>query len=218
MGSNKDSSYGQTLAVICDDLFSLIAYLREVADIDQPEVFYDRAIELFASMEDRARQLKIPDADVRDAKYAIVAIIDENMGWASRLEQEFFRRNVAGEEFFTRLEELKKAKGRNEVLEVYYICLALGFEGRYFRSPERIKEYIAELQEMLDLKGPARLSPRGEGSQAVVKRRRGSISSWVPWLVAIAGTVILVGVVILLRIRVVNLASDVIDRIGELLN
>ncbi len=218
MGTRKDGSHNQTLPGLCSDLFSVVTYLREVGDIEQPDVFYDRVIELFAALEDETRQLKIPDADARDAKYALAAVIDENVGWASRLEQEFFNRNVAGEEFFTRLEELKKAKGRNEVLAIYYICLTLGFEGKYFRSPETIQEHIKELQEILGLEGSARLSPHGERSQATVKRRRDGLPKWVPWVVTAAGIVIVVSVIVLLRIRMAGWASDAIGRIQRLLN
>ncbi len=217
MGSGKDGSYSQTLAGICDDLLSLIVYLRETGDIEDANAFYDRAVELFADMEGKARQLKVPEADVRDTKYALVAIIDENVGWASRLEQEFFSRNVAGEEFFTRLEEIKKTKGRNELLEIYYICLTLGFEGKYFRSPERLQEYIQELQETLNLKAAARLSPHGEITQSAIKRRRVGIPAWTPWVVAAVCLVIVVGVVIFLRGRVDGLASSVVSRIQGLL-
>ena len=218
MGSSKDSPHNQTLSGICNDLFSVVTYLREVGDIERPDVFYDRAMELFSALENEARQLKIPDADVRDAKYAIAAIIDENVGWASRLEQEFFSRNVAGEEFFTRLEELKEAKGRNEVLAVYYICLALGFEGKYFRSPERLQEYIKELQGVLGLENSARLSPHGERSQATMKRRRGGIPTWVPWVVTVVGIAVVVSIVVLLRIRIAGWASKAIGGIQRLLN
>ena len=218
MGSGQDSSYSQTLSDVCNDLFSLVAYIREVGDIEQPDVFYDRVVGLFTAMEDEGRRLKIPDTDIRDAQYAIVAVIDENVGWASRLEQEFFNRNVAGEEFFSRLEELKKAKGRNETLKVYYVCLALGFEGKFFRSPERLQEYIKELQEMLDLGNAPRLSPRGEASQGAIKRRRGGVPAWTPWVVTAVGFVVVVGVVIFFRIRINFWATGVKSLIRGFLN
>ena len=209
MGTGKDSSYNQTLSEICDELFSLVAYIREVGDIEQPEILYDRVTGLLTTMEDDGRRLKIPDTDIRDAQYAIVAIIDENVRWASRLEQEFFSRNVAGEEFFTKLEELKTAKGRNEALTVYYICLALGFEGKYFRSPERLQEYMKELQEILGLDKVPKLSPRGEGSQGAIKRRRGGVPAWTPWIVTAVGFVAVVGLVIFFRSRVGYWAAGV---------
>ncbi len=217
MGSNKDSTINQTLSDICDDLFSLVVYLREAGDIADPDVLYDRAMELFTALEERARQVKIPDVDIRDAKYALVAIIDETVGWASRLEQHFFSQNVAGEGFFSRLEEIKATKGRNDVLAVYYLCLTLGFEGRLFRFPEQIREHIAQLREILNVKETSRLSPRGERSQETIKRRGGGIGAWVPWAVTAAGIVIVVGIVVLLRIRIGGWASGAVRQIQRLL-
>ncbi len=216
MDSKKDSSSSQTLSDVCGDLFSLVVYLREAGDIEYPNALYDKAIEHFASMEEQARQLKIPEVDVRDAKYALVAIIDETVGWASRLEQQFFGRNVAGEEFFSRLEEIKDAKVRNEALGIYYLCLTLGFEGRYFRSPERIQEYIADLREILNLKDAGRLSPRVERSQETIKRRSG-IRSWMLWVATGASVVILFCLVILLRHWLGNVARGTIAGIQRLL-
>ncbi len=74
MGSTKDNSINQTLSGICDDLFSLVVYLREAGDIEDPDVLYDRAMELFTALEERARQVKIPDVDIRDAKYALARV------------------------------------------------------------------------------------------------------------------------------------------------
>lgn len=212
METKKDSSSSQTLSDVCGDLFSLVVYLREAGDIEDPNALYDRAIELFASMEERGRQLKIPDVDIRDAKYALVAIIDETVGWTSRLEQQFLSSNVAGEEFFDKIDEIKDAKVRNEVLGIYYLCLTLGFEGTHFRSPERIQEYIADLREILNVKDAGRLSPRAERSQETIKRR-GGIPSWMLWAATGASVVILVGVVILLRVWLGGWAGKAISGI-----
>ncbi len=216
METKKDSSSNQTLSDVCGELFSLVVYLREAGDIEDPNALYDRAIELFASMEKRGRELKIAEVDVRDAKYALIAIIDETVGWSSRLEQQFLSSNVAGEEFFNRIEEIKDAKVRNEALGIYYLCLTLGFEGRYFRSPERIQEYIANLGEILNVKKAGKLSPRAERSQATIKRRSG-ISAWMLWAATGVGAVILMGVVILLRVSLGSWARDAITGIQSLL-
>jgi len=218
MESKANVSQGQTLAEICADLFSLIIYLRKTREFELPGTLYDKVIERFSAMDDKARKFKIADIDVRDAKYALVALIDETVGWASRLEQEYFGKNVAGEEFFTRLEQIKEAKGRHEALEVYYICLTLGFEGKYFRSPEKLDGYISQIQEVLNLKKSEKFSPNGERPQEDAPRRRGGIPSWLPWAVTGGGLVILVVVVIVLRIRIGGWATSVIRQIQGLLS
>ena len=38
----------------------------------------------------------------------------------------------AGERFFERLDKVRRAgEGKAELLEIYYLCMALGFEGKY---------------------------------------------------------------------------------------
>ncbi len=216
MESETKSSRSQTLADVCSDLFSLGSYLRESDDSDRSDAFYNKAISLFNSMEGKARDLKIATGDIEDAKYALAAFIDEAIAWESRLEQQFFRSNLAGEEFFDKLEQIRENKTRTEVLEVYYFCLALGFEGRYVRSPGRLQEYIANLQQILNVKGDEKLSPSGVRPQETAKRQRGGIPAWVPWVLIAAGIVVVGVVVVLLRLRITDWAMGVINRIRSI--
>ena len=216
MGSEASVARGQTLSDICTDLFSLVLYLRESRDSDQPGALHEKIVSLFASLEEEARGLSMPDADLQDARYALVALLDETIGWASRLEQELFKNNVAGEEFFAKLEQIKGAKGRNAVLEVYYICLALGFEGRHFRTPEKLQAHIEEIRRILGQESVGKLSPHAERPQETVLRS-GGIPRWVPWASAAAGAVVVVLVFVFLRIRIAGWASGVIGRIQAFL-
>src|SRR6185295_5006414 len=79
--------------------------------------------------------------DAQDIAYPVVALIDEvalTKGEAVRqhwqhapLQMHFFQESVAGEGFFDRLKELRNDVQQKEVLKAYYLCLALGFEGKY---------------------------------------------------------------------------------------
>jgi len=82
--------------------------------------------------------------DVKYATYATVAFLDESVlnsrsqvfaDWARKpLQEEMFGTQIAGEVFFQHLQQLL---GRNDsadladLLEIYYLCLLLGFGGRY---------------------------------------------------------------------------------------
>ncbi len=79
-----------------------------------------------------------------ETDFAIVAFLDEVIlnsqdaarnEWAQKpLQDELFGVSVAGELFFTRLEKLMTRQDSQELgdmLEVFYLCLLLGFEGRY---------------------------------------------------------------------------------------
>jgi type VI secretion system protein ImpK len=82
--------------------------------------------------------------DIQEANFAVVAFLDETVlssqdpartQWARKsMQEELFDQRSAGELFFKRLDALR-AHGDSlqlaEVLEVYYLCLLLGYEGRY---------------------------------------------------------------------------------------
>ena len=81
--------------------------------------------------------------DVQEASFAVVAFLDETIlthdsratEWESKsLGEELFGQRSAGELFFKRLEILRANRDSQslaEVLEVYYLCLLLGYEGKF---------------------------------------------------------------------------------------
>jgi type VI secretion system protein ImpK len=90
--------------------------------------------------------------DVQEANFAVVAFLDETVltsdasasEWAQKsLGEELFGQRSAGEVFFKRLETLRANRDSQslaEVLEIYYLCLLLGYEGKFAGSSK------AELQ------------------------------------------------------------------------
>ena len=48
---------------------------------------------------------------------------------AQSLEQERFKSSLAGQKFFENIDALRDSQ--RQVLEIYYVCLTLGFEGGY---------------------------------------------------------------------------------------
>ncbi|MBJ6724532.1 DotU family type IV/VI secretion system protein [Geomesophilobacter sediminis] len=73
------------------------------------------------------------------ARFAVCAWVDEMVAaspWEDRqlwlkeqLQRTYYRTTAAGAEFFERLERLSPDQG--EAREIYYLCLVLGFTGRY---------------------------------------------------------------------------------------
>jgi type VI secretion system protein ImpK len=82
-------------------------------------------------------------SDVRSALYAVIVLLDEVVlqarplfdQWARRpLQEELFGENTGGEGFFDTLDQLLDRTDRadvGDVLEVYHLCLLLGFRGRH---------------------------------------------------------------------------------------
>jgi type VI secretion system protein ImpK len=114
-----------------------------------------------------ARAAGSDDAAVRAASYAAVALVDETVQrsdweqkdeWLARpLQRERFGRFDAGEEFFAALDRLREAPVDNAgALEVYYLCLALGFEGQYrMGGGDALQRLIDAVFEDLDAAGRA---------------------------------------------------------------
>ncbi len=137
------------------DMLALAARLSSASDLPAADVLARRITALLDAMDKKCADGGVPRGDIEDAKYAVVAFVDEQIfrsPWKGRqqwmlepLQFTLYGENTAGEGFFTRLETLENDPSRAHVLEVYYLCLALGFEGKYA------------------VKGPAALGPIVDG-------------------------------------------------------
>jgi type VI secretion system protein ImpK len=94
--------------------------------------------------EDDARRHGYSSEDVELAVFAVVAFLDATIlnlnspvfaDWARQpMQEERYGHHVAGEIFFQNLQKLTARSDSQELadlLEVYHLCLLLGFEGRY---------------------------------------------------------------------------------------
>ncbi|TVR47927.1 MAG: DotU family type IV/VI secretion system protein [Planctomycetota bacterium] len=119
----------------------------------------DRCEDLFAEVEALAPLTEIPQAHLQLGKYALCALIDEivlarggNLAqqWsANPLQLRYFNDFNAGDEFFNKLESIRHGRDerQQQVLEVYHLCLCLGFTGRLSdrRGQERRRALIDNL-------------------------------------------------------------------------
>jgi type VI secretion system protein ImpK len=144
---------------------------------------------------------------IRAARYGLCATIDDlvlNTPWGSQslwtkqsMVSTFYNETWGGERFFDILDHLMKDPERTlEILELYYVCLSLGFEGRYRvdgRGPAKLAEIRDSLYRAIRrLRGEreAGLSPHWAGV-AAERRKLGRI---VPlWVIGAATAVILLG-------------------------
>ena len=167
------------LAALCGEAFSLILQLRDADDLPPASHLEHEISGILERIARSAANAGIPAADVEHARYALAAFIDETIlnhssavkdQWlVTPLQMRYFNENTAGEGFFARLEQLRRGRGRSEALEVYFLCLVLGFEGRYRLSPGgELGKLIQELQRDVAEGEPAggALSPHGERPDA----------------------------------------------------
>jgi type VI secretion system protein ImpK len=92
-----------------------------------------------------AKRQGVLEQDYHNARFAVLAWADETIlkyaAWehhsqwnAFPLQLEYYQTRNAGEELFERLERLRA--DQQEIREIYYLCLGLGFSGRYFLGME----------------------------------------------------------------------------------
>jgi type VI secretion system protein ImpK len=159
-----------SLADQCGELLAMALQLRKSTDPGTAETLRSRIDEQLRSLDVRCRQEDIPQEDVQLAKYAIVAFIDEMVltsswplkdAWADKpLQLAYFNDFSAGEEFYNKVDALRGQK-KNSVLEVYYLCLALGFRGKYvdLQGMEKKKTLLDTI--LREMKGTT--SPQAQG-------------------------------------------------------
>ena len=184
---------GKRLVDLFSDLFILGAHLKSARDYGTPDALRMRLIEMFNSAEREAKRLGVADEAVQQARYALAAFLDEMIlsvpsphrdAWSARpLQYEFFRDNVAGVEFFNRLETLRRSiPSGKDLLEVFYLCLVLGFEGQYkLQGREKLKDLIDGLAREIQPK-PGEiplLSPHGKRPDELIEMVKQGIPSWV---------------------------------------
>ncbi len=179
----------------CTSLFALTAPFRGGDRGESlPGNYRERILAGFDEMERMAFERKITMQVVKDARYAMAAYVDEvvltsqwpgRMDWMAKpLQLEFFGDHSAGEGFFTRLAELRQGGERNlDLLELYFVCLQLGFEGAYrFKGLEQLMALQVDLKAQIDgYRGTRslRLSPRGLPRETAFTRARNEIPYWV---------------------------------------
>lgn len=107
------------------------------------ELLRQRCDALLADFTSKALHAGYATEHVEQGKYAFVALIDERVlslpgpvseVWLSNpLQMRHFESFAAGDEFFSRLGQYRHPNqpARADVLEVFHVCLALGFKGRY---------------------------------------------------------------------------------------
>lgn len=126
---------------VCADAIALATQLGTAPDLPAPDALRQRINATFDALNNRAVQAEIPSGDAMEAIYAIAAFMDEQIlrsPWPARqqwmaqpLQLVYFRENTAGEGFFDRLAALETDLERAHVVQIYYLCMTLGFRGKY---------------------------------------------------------------------------------------
>ncbi|MEO3473458.1 type VI secretion system protein TssL, long form [Roseomonas sp. CAU 1739] len=168
----------------------------------QGEELRERALRAFRQFEVDARDAGVSAEQVRAAHYILCASLDDvvlsyNWGQGSvwsvqSLVATFHQEVKSGDRFFDVLAGMQKDPGRwKDALEVSYLCLSMGFQGRYRLSPrgaselDQIRTGLYQLLTQVRAPWERELSPHWKGVDAPHRGPRRGIPAWVAACVAV---------------------------------
>jgi type VI secretion system protein ImpK len=210
-GTSYDSAGGipaaapgrrEKLALLYQGIFTAIVRVQSGRQpLIDANAFQRRMEGLFGEIEREAIKVGYRDKEIDDARYALVAFLDETIqrsedpnraAWAP-LQSKLYSQAVAGEGVFDRLKTIRTRRDSSDladVLEIYYLCFLLGYEGRYaLAEHEKLENLMDDLREQIErLRGPQTpLSPEGAFplQAAVVAAPPGSPVA--PWMMSAIG-------------------------------
>jgi type VI secretion system protein ImpK len=141
------------------ELVAYVAYFLKTVATRQPPFDQVKADiqRLISQSEDYLKTGAFSQEDYDLARFAICAWVDEAIlgsSWnekgqwqGEQLQRLYYQRTDAGEIFFDRLNSV--GLHQRDVREVYYLCLAMGFAGRYCHEGD---EYLLEQLRTSNLK------------------------------------------------------------------
>jgi len=211
-------------------LLALVSQLRATTvHADRPGL-RRQLLERMADFEDRARASGVGKPQVAAARYLLCTFIDEviaNTPWgadpllgAKGLLQEFHEDASGADKAFELLDRLSDDVGANaDLLELFYVCLALGFQGRYAGQSDGPAQLQARMDRLLELVRPG--APVG-GVRVLAQRWAGETRQRAPalavvpiWMAVVVGAALVVGVLMFLSTRLNRQAEGVMQQLHE---
>lgn len=208
-GPGEPPREASSLLDLLYDGFYMVFLLKNRYAPQDAEAFRER-IRAFLSAFDRGgKRLGASVDDMYLAKFALCALVDEVVlasqskvrdAWERRpLQIEFFGEQLAGERFFEHLEALRQGgAARMQLLEVFHMCLLVGFQGKYILEGSEKLNYLTGRvgDEIAHLKGRrAGFAPQWAAPDRVIHALRTEVPLWVIGSVfALAGLLAFLGV------------------------
>jgi type VI secretion system protein ImpK len=145
MSPAADTRRPENLALLFQDVLTAIVRLRANRQgVTDADAFRHHTREALKTAASQALAAGYTAEDTRHATFATVAFLDESVlnsqnpifvEWLRKpLQAELFGTHTAGEEFFVALQQLLGRGDSNDLadlIEIHYLCLLLGFGGRY---------------------------------------------------------------------------------------
>lgn len=196
------------LVAFASALLSEIVRLQRSEEREDLFILKDRLTSEIKRFEHRALQDGAESSQVMAARYVLCTALDEAVvttPWGNESEwsqmsllSSFHNETFGGEKFFQLLERLSRDPVKHlPMLELMYICMSLGFEGKYRVLPRGMIE-LETLRDSLyrqirQLRGdvPRDISPHWQG----LRETRRRLVRIVPWWLITLFTLICLGVI-----------------------
>ena len=172
--------------------FHMLFLLKTRCSPPSEEEFMPRISAFLNDFDREARKLRAEGDDIEAAKYAWCAALDEILLASSSplrdtwerhpLQLTVFGDQLAGEHFFDRLEQLRgKGGARLQALQVFHMCLLLGFRGKLaMDGTDKLAYMTARLgDEIAHIKGRSNgFAPRAARPDQVIHKLRSDVPLW----------------------------------------
>lgn len=181
------------LVEAANPLLAAVPQIRHALRHPDPASLRARLREQIDSFERSAKAAEVPQDRLFVARYALCALLDDSAAatpwgrdWTTHgLLADLHGEASGAEKFFTLLEQMTADPGKYlELLEFFYVCLALGFEGKY-RGGEGGRQALAQTRTRLHAmlaqqrpQGSAELSGRWQGAAVPPRRVPGALALW----------------------------------------
>jgi len=193
-GTAHTTSDARSLLDLMYDGFYLLFLLKAKHAPLDADVFRERIKQFLTGFERGATRLDAHAEDVYLCKYAFCATVDEAVlmsgfskakdAWQRLpLQVQFFGEQLAGEQFFEKLEVLRReGAARVQALEVFHMCLLLGFQGKYLIEGSEKLAYLTSRvgDEIARIKGhQGGLAPNWAPPDRVQHQLKNEVPLWV---------------------------------------
>jgi len=135
----------ENLAWVFQEVFTVVERMRSNRQpVTDANVFRHQMREAIKMADQEARKRGYDPEEIKLAIFAVIAFLDESIlnlrlpvfaDWPRQpMQEEYFGHHVAGEIFFQHLQKLLQmndSQSLADLLEVFQLCLLLGFMGRY---------------------------------------------------------------------------------------
>lgn len=208
-------------------LLSILSQIRNTSSHPNPNGLHKQLATEIQNFEKSAQKAGINEKTIFIARYALCTTVDEfvmTTPWGSgsiwgtqSLLSLFHKETRGGERFFQLLKKLSEDPAKNlDLLELLYMCLALGFQGKYRVSQNGLNE-LEEIRESLyhtirnqHLEPEPELSPHWEGLKKSAIDKPPLIPAWLATSIVI---MVLVGLFSLWRFSLGNHIDPVHARV-----